>query len=176
MILTNTKPITYQQHQFHIELRELLQKLFLKPIPNRIIDVITQFLIHHPLPITDFPRLEGTYSRTILHRHSNGYEAMAARWSKGAVSSIHGHPPFVFYYVIEGKLKIDNFRQTSDGLQRSDSLLLNNGQGFHAFGEPGRFNNSIHQVYADEETLSFHISSDDALKGQVFSSLEERNR
>lgn len=176
MYSANPQSITYQQQPFRLELRDLLHELFGDPQPNKLLDVLTHYFITHPLPITDFPLLEGTYSRTILHRHDNGYEAMAARWSKGAVSSVHGHPPFVFYCVIEGKLKIDNYRQTPEGLQRSDTLWLTNGQWFHAVGEPGRFDNSIHQVFAYEETLSFHISSDDAAKGRVFSSLDKGSR
>lgn len=176
MISTDRKPITYRQHPSQVELRELLRQLFRKPQPNELVDVITHFLISHPLSIADFPRLEGTYSRTILHRHGNGYEAMAARWSKGAVSSIHGHPQFVFYYVIEGKLKVDNYIQASARLERAESQILTNGQWFHAMGEPDRFDNSIHQVFAYEETLSLHISSDNAAYGRVFSNLEEGGR
>jgi hypothetical protein len=36
-------------------------------------------------------------------------------------------------------------------------------------GKPGTFDNHIHQVKAVEETLSIHIPSDDAMKGEIFS-------
>lgn len=166
------KPVTYLQDPSLGELRLLLQHLFIQSEAGQIPDVVTGFLRRHPLSLNDFPRIEGTYSRTILYRHENGYEAMAARWSKGALTSIHGHPPFVFYHVIEGTLKIDNYTRTETGLTPSSTLVLTNGNGFHARGKPGRFDNSIHQVRADEETLSLHIFSDDGTKGQVFDSRE----
>lgn len=162
------KPVNYQQDPSLLALRMLLQQLFVHPEPATIADAVTSFLGRHFLPTDDFPRVEGTYSRTIIHRCDNGYEGMAARWSKGALTSIHGHPPFVFYYVIKGKLTVDNYIRNTDGLIPSSTMVLTSGEGFHAIGEPGRFDNSIHQVQADEETLSLHISSDDGTKGRVF--------
>lgn len=173
---TICKPTTFQQHPSQGAFRLLLQQVFDRPEPAEIHDVVTGFLRRHRLPLSDFPRIEGTYSRTILHRHDNGYEAMAARWSKGTVTSIHGHPPFLFYYVIEGKLKVDNYRRTESGLIPDRTMVFTDGEGFYAMGEPGRYDNSIHQVQADEETLSIHIFSDDGTKGEVFDSRNVRAR
>lgn len=170
------KPATYLQDPAHLLLRRLLSNLFAKPEPDEILNSIHTFLGYHFFPMEDFPRLAGSYARTILYRHENGYEAMAARWSKEALSSVHGHPSFVFYFVIQGQLRIDNYSLAPSGLNCTETIILTNGQGFHARGEEGRFDNTIHQVHADEETLSFHISSDDATKGAVFSVDEEARR
>lgn len=176
MISVPSKPVTFLQHPSIISFRELLQQLFDQAEPERIADMVTGFLRSHPLPLDEFPRIEGTYSRTIVHRHPNGYEAMAARWSKGTLTSIHGHPPFLFYHVISGGLKVDNFIQTESGLITGPTMVINDGEGFHAIGEPGRYDNSIHQVHADEETLSIHIFSDNGQKGEVFASPDIRNQ
>ena len=93
---------------------------------------------------------------------------MAARWSKGARSSIHGHPLFTFYYVIDGKLKIDNYRRNERGVSLNSSTFLGQSEYFFFIGEPGRFDNNIHQVQAIEETLSVHISSDTSANSEVF--------
>jgi len=162
-------PVTYQNHPHQRKLRRLLFELFLSPQPEKIVSTIVSFLLDYSLPLDDFPRIEGTYSRTIVHRNDNGFEAMAARWSKGAISSIHGHPPFIFYYVIDGRLKIDNYRRNGAGLTLDSSVFLGKNEHFFSLGKPGKYDNNIHQVQANEETLSLHISSDDSTKGEVYS-------
>lgn len=109
------KPVTYQQDPSVGELRLLLQQVFVHSGAEKIYDAVMGLLRRHPLQMDDFPGIEGTYSRTILHRQENGYQAMVARWSRGTLSTIHGHPAFVFYYVIEGKLTIDNYLQKQKG-------------------------------------------------------------
>jgi hypothetical protein len=166
-------PITYLRHPHQGRLRRLLFELFIHPDPRSIAASVAAFLRQYPLPLDDFPRIEGTYSRTIVHRDDNGFEAMAARWSKGAITTIHGHPPFIFYFVIDGSLKIDNYRRDKTGLILDSSTCLGKNEHFFSIGEQGRFDNNIHQVQANEETLSLHISSDDSRKGEVFTRISE---
>jgi len=176
MNINHIIPITYQNHTHQRKLRRLLFELFLSPQPEKIVSTTAAFLHEYSLPLDDFPRIEGTYSRTIVHRSENGFEAMAARWSKGAISSIHGHPPFIFYYVIEGRLKIDNYLRKDAGLTLDSSVSLGKHEHFFSLGKPGRYDNKIHQVRANEETLSLHISSDDSTKGEVFSRIANQAR
>jgi hypothetical protein len=166
-------PITYLSHPHQGKLRRLLFELFVHPDPRNIAAAVAAFLQQYPLPLDDFPRIEGTYSRTIVHRDDNGFEAMAARWSKGAITSIHGHPPFIFYFVIDGSLNIDSYRRDESGLFLNSSACMGKNEHFFSIGEPGRFDNNIHQVQANEETLSLHISSDDSRKGEVFTRISE---
>ena len=116
----------------------------------------------------DFPLLEGTYSRTILFRSDNGYEAMAARWSPGTTSSIHGHPQFALIIVAQGRLGVDYYKKHDNQVEMTRSDFLSGAQFFSDIGQAGTFDNHIHQVHAYEETLSIHISSDDAAKGEIF--------
>jgi hypothetical protein len=166
-------PITYLSHPHQGELKRLLLELFVHPDPQHISGATAAFLRQYPLPLDDFPRIEGTYSRTVIHRNDNGFEAMAARWSKGAITSIHGHPPFIFYFVIDGSLNIDSYRRDETGLFLNSSACMGKNEHFFSIGEPGRFDNNIHQVQANEETLSLHISSDDSRKGEVFTRISE---
>jgi len=69
-----------------------------------------------------FPK---TYSRTILFRSDNGYEAMAARWSPGTISSIHGHPKFALILVAKGKLCVDYYKKHNDQVEKTRSEFLN---------------------------------------------------
>ncbi len=170
------KPLTYQQHPSLGALHYLLQQMFSEPEPMEIPDAVVGILRQHCPRLSEFPRIVGTYSRTILYRHENGYEAMAARWDKGTLTTIHGHPSFLLYYVIEGELKVDNYIRTETGLITGDTMVFRDGEGFYAIGESGRFDNSIHQVQANEETFSLHIFSDDGTKGEVFDSRNVRTR
>lgn len=164
-------PKTYLNHPNQSKLRVLCQDLFLNPDIDYIRKEFVGFLRKHPIPIDDFPPLKGTYTRTILFRNDNGYEAMAARWNKGTISPIHGHPYFTLYFVAEGELAIDNYMKQENleaRIEHTTSENLSEKQFFALAGKPDTFDNHIHQVTALQETLSFHISSDDATKGQIF--------
>ncbi len=162
-------PKTFINHPNQWKFKILLEKLFADPEPDSITTEMTAFLTTYSIPIDDLPLVEGTYSRTILFRSSNGFEAMAARWSHGSLSSIHGHPWYTFYFVTSGTLKIDNFKRYGDKAEMTSTEMLSRSQFFSSTGRPGAFDNHIHQVKAVEETLSIHISSDDAMKGEIFS-------
>jgi hypothetical protein len=152
------------------EFKILLKHLFAHPEPDRIKEKIITFLKKTPLPMDDFPLPDGTYSRTILYKAPNGYEAMAARWSPGAVSSVHGHPQYALIIGTRGRLKIENFKKNEAGLEMTSSEVLSDYRFFSGIGREGRFDNHIHRVEALEESLSVHISSDDATKGDVYPS------
>jgi len=169
MIDNVNQPVTYLQHMHQIPLLKYLQHVFSCEKPELKVSKIVTFLQSHPLPLEDFPRLQDTYTRTVLYRAENGFEAMAARWSKGSISSIHGHPYFNFYFVMHGCLEIDDYQRSDRGLMHiSSATVPTNGESSFA-GSKGTFDNNIHQVHAFEETLSIHISSDDSAKGEVFS-------
>ena len=162
-------PQTFFDHPHHSELKVLLQELFVDPDPVEIEKEIVRFLVNNSLAIRTFPIIMGEYTRTILYRNENGFEAMVARWSKGAVSSIHGHPFFTFYCVAQGSLEIDNYKRCGDHVEMTTSEVLSSTEHFTFTGKAGTFDNNIHQVRAIEETLSIHISSDDSTKAEIFS-------
>ncbi|MDA3917201.1 MAG: hypothetical protein PF690_09535 [Deltaproteobacteria bacterium] len=164
----NSAPKTYLNHPNQWKLKALLEDLFTDPDPDHITEELKRFLQKYPIPIDDFPLTEGTYSRTILFRSNNGYEAMAARWSPGAISSIHGHPHFALIIVTKGGLGIDYFKKHDGRVEMTRSGFLSESQFFSDIGQAKTFDNHIHRVQAYEETLSIHISSDDAAKGETF--------
>ncbi len=161
-------PITYLAHSNQWKLKTLLEQLFIDPKPDHITEAVSFYLRKYPVPMADFPPLEGTYSRTMLFRSENGYEAMAARWSKGAVTSIHGHPHFALILVAEGALEVETYDKNGDNIIETGSGILYSNDFFSDVGFEGKFDNHVHKVTAIEETLSIHISSDDASKGRIF--------
>ncbi len=56
------------------------------------------------------------------------------------------------------------------------TIYLEKEEHFFSIGEQGRFDNIIHQVQANEETLSLHISADDATTGEVFDKVADQPR
>jgi len=116
----------------------------------------------------NYPRAPHCYSRTILYRDPQGAEVMVARWDDGARSPIHGHPELTFVLVLEGKLRVENFKGAGGTLERTDTLHLGAGQHIWNRGTAGHFDNAIHRVTALEPSLSLHIYSDDALKGHIY--------
>jgi quercetin dioxygenase-like cupin family protein len=166
--MTSLKPQTYLGHPNQERIRLFLRELFMAPDPA-IIEIEAPALIaENQVPMHDFPPFAPLYSRTILYRAENRYEAMAARWSKGAVSPIHGHPMFAFYYLLEGELSVENFEKDGAGVRKTGTRRYNPGQYFCMHGNAGVFDNGIHRVTAVQESLSIHIYSDDAMKGEIF--------
>ena len=162
-------PKTYLNHPDQWLFKDLLDRIFAEPDPDRITESVVSFLRARPLPMDDFPVLDNTYSRTMLGRHENGYEAMAARWQAGAVSSIHGHPCYALMVTVHGRLHVEHYEKSRGRLQMTSSRILAPGEFLSAKSPNTGFDNHIHGVKAIEETLSIHISSQDATKGEIFS-------
>ena len=162
------KPQTYLGHPNHERIRMFLRELFAAPDPDTIETESAAFFDRNRVPLLDFPPFEPLYSRTILYRAENGFEAMGARWSKDVVSAIHGHPMFAFYYLLEGELSVENFEKDGAGVRKIGTRKCSPGQYFCMRGNAGAFDNGIHRVTAVQESLSIHIYSDDAMKGEIF--------
>ena len=166
--MMSRKPQTYMGHSNQERIRIFLRELFAAPDPDSIETEAANFFANNRVPLLDFPLFEPLYSRTILYRAENGFEAMAARWSKDAISAIHGHPMFAFYYLLEGELSVENFVKEDGGIRKTDTKKYLPGQYFCLRGNAETFDNGIHRVTARQESLSIHIYSDDAMKGEIF--------
>ena len=122
------------------------------------------------LKIKDFPQAEkNQYSRSYIGRDYSGWESIICRWEEGANSSIHGHPDFVFYYVLEGKIEMPFYKKSKEGELILDRIqILEKGEFVFSVGPEGKFENMIHAIKALEPSLSLHVFSDNALKGEVY--------
>ena len=159
----------YKDKTYRLELKDFLEKHIVNLQPDLLAQQLVTFIEKFPLALDDYPREEGTYTRTVVFRHESGFEVMVARWSKGTISPIHGHPWFNLYGIVHGCLAMDDYLMEKEGITLiSSGGVPKNGISFFT-GEKGRFDNNIHRVHALEETLSIHISSDDSTKGKIFS-------
>ena len=161
------KPQTYLGHPNQERIRMFLRKLFAAPDLDGIDTEAAAFFAKYSVPLLDFPSAP-LYSRTILYRAENGFEAVAARWRKDAITAIHGHPMFAFYYLLEGELSVENFEKEGSGLRKTITKRFSPGEYFSMCGKADTFDNGIHRVTAVQESLSIHIYSDDAMKGEIF--------
>lgn len=122
----------------------------------------------NPPDFSGLDLIEGGYSRNIMVCSSSGAELMVARWAEGARTPIHGHPDFAYYHLLGGRLGVEEFTLEKGQPVLKNSLIMNTGDFFSQEGVPGRFDNCIHRITALEESFSFHMYSDDGLKGQLF--------
>lgn len=136
--------------------------------PVKVKSIIGQLLAGFNPNRKYFPLMENTYSRTILCSVENQLEIMVARWDKNTLSSIHGHPGFVFEYLIDGRLMIENYERNRGNLIKTSVITQQPGEYFCDQGIEGRFDNAIHRIIAVEQSLSLHVYSDQGLKGLVF--------
>lgn len=151
------------------ELRPFIAELSrAKYDPSKMTPVILEMLKTSNLGIEDFPLVPLSYSRTMLHREDNGFEIMMARWNKGAVTPIHGHPRFAFVFLIDGGFTETSFIRDEASIVQSKQTQYLSGDYAYEDGIEGRFDNFIHKIFADNDSLSLHIYSDDALKGEIF--------
>ena len=165
--MISKEPQTYLGHPNQERIRLFLRKLFAAPDLTLIESEAAAFLAKTSVPTLDFPSAPH-YSRTILYRAENGFEAMAARWSKDTITAIHGHPMFAFYYLLEGELSVENFEKEGSGIRKTTTKRYSPGGHFCMRGKADTFDNGIHRVTAVQESLSIHIYSADAMEGEKF--------
>lgn len=165
--MISREPQTYLGHPNQERIRSFLRNLFAVPNLRTIEPEAAAFFARNSVPLMDFPSAS-LYSRTILYRGENGFEAMAARWSKDTITAIHAHPMFAFYYLFEGELSVENFEKNGSDIRKTTTKKYLPGEYFCMRGKAGTFENGIHRVTAVQESLSIHIYSDDAMKGKKF--------
>ena len=136
--------------------------------PLKIRSIINLSLTNFDLDQECFSFIENTYSRTLLFSVENRLEIMIARWDKNTVTAIHGHPDFLFEYLIKGRFKIENYEWDHQNLIKTSVITQQPEEYYSDHGIIGRYDNAIHRIFAMEQSLSLHIYSDQGLKGVVF--------
>ena len=106
-----------------------------------------------------------SYTRNIIVNNGDHWLGLL-NWDKGATTPIHGHPERTFMYLIKGQIKFKNF--TKNPLLELDGSELNSGEYRYNTGVKDRMDNCIHQISANQKSLSLHFYSDNPSKGEVF--------
>ncbi len=162
-------PETYVDKNSDLAVGNFFSEMFSSVTQATICESVLEFFKSRTFLLGDFPVSGGSYSRSLLAQHQNGYEAMIARWNEGAVTQVHGHPDYALYILLIGCLGVEDFISTGDGPQYVKKTVMKPGDYFCMQGTPGKMDNGIHRITALQESLSVHVYSDDALKGVCFS-------
>lgn len=118
--------------------------------------------------LEQLPFVPCAYTRNYVAREtpSGGFESLIMRWDKAVTTSIHGHPGFSFYHVISGKFRMELFQPSNTGrinLEECHEFVAQDT--IWNLGAMGKFDNFIHRITCLEPGSTFHLYSDDALKG-----------
>lgn len=168
-------PKTYIELESKTELGRFLSHLFSNSKRDSYCSKVLQFARSTRLDIEDFPKVDASYSRTIVARTEQGFEGMVARWDKGIAGVVHGHPDYAFYHLVSGRLGVEHFNLGSNGPELIAHGVMEPGDHFCVVGVAGRFDNAIHRITALEESLSVHMYSDDALRGCCYNDYPDRS-
>lgn len=106
------------------------------------------------------------YTRNIIINNKQQWLGLI-NWDKGAITRVHGHPKHSFIYVIQGKLTVQEFDKNPLS-KRNKSQLLSNDYRYSNNGVEGKMDNYVHQMHAQEKSLSLHFYSGDPTQGEVF--------
>ncbi len=110
-----------------------------------------------------------SYSRNIIGTHDN-WIGLICRWEPNVTSSIHGHPPFAYYHVMDGEVAMDMYEAVNDSEARQVSTSeLCTGDSIFSIQKKAQFDNLIHRVRTANSTVfTLHLYSDNPAKGRVF--------
>ena len=118
--------------------------------------------------LQELPRHQ-QYSRHVIGTDSN-WIGFICRWEPQTVSSIHGHPSFAYYQVIEGELIMDLY-ETSDNEQvkLTDTRQMVGGECIWSLGQIDQYDNLVHKVSTKEKpAFTLHLFSENPASGQHY--------
>lgn len=111
--------------------------------------------------VADTP--EGFTLRTTYPTNPDGAEVMLERWLAGSEEPIHSHPGDDMTVVVEGKMAIQFYTKTADGLVADgDPLILNKGD--TGYVKAGRIHDAKYieeckLVYVHDKAFGFSAES-----------------
>jgi len=106
---------------------------------------------------------EGFTLRTTYPTNPNGAEVMLERWEAGSSEPIHSHPGDDMTVVIEGKMAIQFYLKTDDGLEKDgEPVILSKGDtGYVAANRihDASYIDTCKLVYAHDKAFGFKEES-----------------
>ena len=94
---------------------------------NKEITADTSAVWNHHVSVPDTP--DGFTVRTTYPTNADGAEVMLEKWTAGSEEPPHSHPGDDMTVVVEGKMSIQFFTKSSDGLSPDgERIYLNKGE------------------------------------------------
>ena len=113
------------------------------------------------------------YSRHIIGKHGS-WMGYICRWEAHVRSSIHSHPSFAYYQVLEGEFKMDLYDPVGN-CQARHSRTLNMYAGDHAceHRSRGHYDNLIHKISTrDTPGFTLHLFSENPATGRHYETVD----
>ena len=121
----------------------------------------TSAIWQNHISIPDTP--EGFTLRTTYPTNPDGAEVMLERWEAGSEEPPHSHPGDDMTVVIEGKMSIQFFTKTTDGLvPDGEKIFLNDGEtGYIKAGRihDAKYIEECKLVYVHDKAFGFKAES-----------------
>ena len=179
-IALNTMLADQQTHdargKFTPVFRQLLTAKALTPsqtgapclLSKKVAADINELAHAHQEHLDALPRHD-TYSRHIIGTDDD-WIGFICRWEKNTTSSIHGHPSFAYYQVLNGSIAMDLFEPINENEARQTSTtIMHSGDSIFSITPEGQFDNLIHRVRTGNSLVfTLHLYSDDPSKGRIF--------
>lgn len=110
-----------------------------------------------------------SYSRNIIGI-SEKWIGFICRWEPNTTSSIHGHPAFAYYQVLDGVITMDLFEPINDRQARQVACNeMRTGDFVISTTQEGRFDNLVHRVNSGNNSVyTLHLYSDNPARGDIF--------
>jgi hypothetical protein len=110
-----------------------------------------------------------TYSRNIIGVDDT-WIGFICRWQANILSSIHGHPSFAYYQVLDGHMLMEVYEPVNHRHARCVSTRdMHRGESVLSTKQAERYDNFIHRVKTyDIPVYTLHLYSDNPAKGKVF--------
>ena len=123
--------------------------------------VDTSAVWRHHVSVTDTP--EGFTVRTTYPNNPDGVEVMLERWEAGSEEPPHSHPGDDMTVVVEGKMSIQFYTKSADGLEPDGpKIYLNKGDA--GYIEANRIHNAKYieeckLVYVHDKAFGFSAAT-----------------
>ncbi len=104
---------------------------------------------------------EGFTLRTTYPTNADGVEVMLERWEKGSAEPPHSHPGDDMTIVVEGKMTIQFFRKSADGLiaDGEELVLMSGDTGYIGRIHDAKYVEDCKLVYVHDKAFGFIAES-----------------
>lgn len=103
---------------------------------------------------------DGFTVRTTYPTNSEGVEVMLEKWEAGAEEPPHSHPGDDMTVVVEGKMSIQFYTQSADGLiPNGERVVLNKGETGYISGNrihDAKYIENCKLIYVHDKAFEFH--------------------
>ena len=150
-----------------LKIKSLDIKEWESKIPNKLLGFINENSLSKKLDKKNFPTpLNESYIRIpVDYEKTKPWELMIAIWNPNKLSPIHGHPSFIFYYILSGEIEMELYDKNLNFIKK---IIMKNKDYIHYIGEEGTFNNFIHRIIPKVKTITLHLYSSSSLQGEVY--------